>query len=119
MYYCKCLSGVPQGSVLGPLLFTLFITDLLDVIISSCKLSADDTMIYRSSLHHQTLQRDKFYFIRGNNTVMSPSLKSCILVKKKDNPGLTYHTDYLGLKLFQKMTLELFFDQYLNLAFKH
>ena len=40
-------SGIPQGSVLGPILFVLFINDLPDAISSEVKIFADDTKIYR------------------------------------------------------------------------
>ena len=40
------LASVSQGSVLGPLLFLIYINDLLNGIESICKIFADDTLLF-------------------------------------------------------------------------
>ena len=39
-------SEIPQGSVLDPILFTIYINDLPDVVQNIAKLFADDTKVY-------------------------------------------------------------------------
>ena len=44
----RVISGVPQGSVLGPVLFCIYINDVCDIIAGNteCKLYADDLKLY-------------------------------------------------------------------------
>lgn len=44
--WSSVLSGIPQGSIMGPILFTLFVNDLPQHISSMISMFADDTKLY-------------------------------------------------------------------------
>ena len=46
--YVEVTSGVPLGSVLGPMLFLLYINDINNAITSQIKPFADDSVLYRN-----------------------------------------------------------------------
>ena len=59
--WAPVLSGVPQGTVLGPLLFSLYINDISSDIESEIRLFADDCVCYREIKDEEDtmkLQRD-------------------------------------------------------------
>ena len=78
------ISGVPQGSVLGPVLFLIFINDITDGITSKIRLFADDSVIYRSittredqeALHNDLMK----VFEWAEKWGMSFNVKKCVHV---------------------------------------
>ena len=48
--WADVLSGIPNGSVIGAILFALFINDLPAVVRSTVDIFADDTKLYRKAL---------------------------------------------------------------------
>lgn len=85
-------SGVPQGSVLGPLLFNIFLNDLC-ILISSCKLSfADDLKFYRiiaTKSDCELLQEDiEGLLIWCDNNGMRVNDKKCCIISftRRENP---------------------------------
>ena len=95
-------SGVPQGSILGPLLFTLFANDLLDEAADGVKtaLYADDTKLYRnvSSTEHCDLIQDTLsnmhdWSLRINVRFSTSKCKALTVTRKKTPIGFDYALD--------------------------
>ena len=109
-------SGVPQGSVLGPALFILYINDLPSVVDSSIKIFADDTKIYGKVSHnaaHDELQKDlnavtawsdkwqlpfnekkyKSLHIASRNPVSTYTMKDNVLEQVTTEKDLCIHLD--------------------------
>ena len=64
LVFAKCNAAFPQGSILGPLLFVIYINDLPDFCNDLCTrlyIYADDSKIYRhvlTSEDQEKLQND-------------------------------------------------------------
>ena len=87
------LSGVPQGSVLGPLLFLIFINDLPLGINSHCRLFADDCLLYRqigSKLDVDILQQDLSSLeVWAETWLMQFNPTKCIVLTVSNRPSPT------------------------------
>ena len=93
---CKVLSGVPQGSVLGPLLFLVFINDMPSCTTSSIKLFADDSKLYRAIRNMsdaEALQQDLnnlYHWTRIWKMEFNKS-KCHVIHHRRTNPKYIYH----------------------------
>ena len=84
----EVLSGVLQGSILGPLLFVLFINDIYDNINENSRISlyADDTKLWRrinSALDCDILQKDIDTLYKWTMTNSSSSTKGIAMKTSK------------------------------------
>ena len=125
---CPVISGVPQGTVLGPILFLCFINDLPQRVKSQIRLFADDCLIYRpirSPNDQKLLQEDLdnlekwasdwgMKFNADKCYILSTSkkheqdykLNNIVLKQVDDNPylGITFSKDLKWGKHISKIT---------------
>ena len=90
------ISGIPQGSVLGPVLFIIYINDLPDLVENFTMLFADDTKLYsavNNTNDHDSLQNDLNKLIHWSekwqlNFLMRQNVRSYIMAETTTS----YHT---------------------------
>ncbi|CAH1259103.1 VWDE [Branchiostoma lanceolatum] len=126
----RVTSGVPQGTVLGPLLFLLYINDLPSSVDSHVRLFADDCLIYRTistPSDAQGLQSDLDALTDWQNRWLmsfNPSKCHILHITRKKHPILTQYSlsgealtgvkshPYLGVQLSD----DLRWDTHINYA---
>ena len=122
------VSGVPQGSVLGPMLFLLFINDLQDKITLNSRLFADDCIVYRQIkgiLDFDALQEDLNMLAKWETKwgmAFHPQKCSVLSVTRSRTPirfnyqmkghilELQDSTKYLGLDLHSSLSWKTHID---------
>ena len=121
---CRVLSGVPQGTVLGPLLFLIYINDIAEYLTPGTfiRLFCDDSLLYRiinSISDAEILQRDldqlqiwerenKMEFHPGKCQVLKITNKLEPINKEYRIHGVTLKLEcfakYLGITIDSKLS---------------
>ena len=98
--YLDIKNGVPQGSVLGPILFLLFINDISNFTLEGCVLNmfADDVIIYASADNVELL---KHKLETCMNSITRWYSNNCLSINKKKSNVMI-----IGSK-FQLQSLQL------------
>ena len=98
--YVQVESGVPQGTVLGPIMFLLYINDINVKISSSLRLFADDCVLYRiieSNHDHNYLQSDLNVISAWSQSwQMQFNVKKCVTLRCDKSLQRNSFTYYLN-----------------------
>ena len=103
----RVTSGVPQGSVLGPIRFLIYINDLPDELASKVRLLADDKAVYLtiggeddSAMLQQDMDRLSVWEFQWD-TAFYPSNRQVV---RETNSKKTSNTRYFGVDISNGMS---------------
>ena len=101
--WLQVTSGIPQGSVLGPLLFALYINELPSLVSSQLLMFADDIKLYRhirSPIDCRILQTDINILLDWSNHWLLSHTSECKVLHIGNTPYIgNYHLNGTQLEL--------------------
>ena len=115
-------SGIPQGSVLGPILFIIFINDLPQEVQSYINIFADDTKLFRairsmSDINNLQEDIDKLVACSLKWQLYFNNTKCKVIHYGKNNPNHTYKIDNSDLTTdSEEKDLGITFDKALTFS---
>ena len=110
--------GVPQGSILGPQLFILYINDIVNQIISSKKqMYADDIVLYNTMSNIEYLREDMSKvacWCNGNDLTMNLDKTKYQIFPKNTHVNMKELSDNCIIKVGQASLKEVKLNKYLG-----
>ena len=119
---CFVNIGVPQGTILGPILFLLYVNDLSNVVQNAhINIYADDVVIYSSHSNIQilndTMQSNLtrvFNWYTNNKLTLSVDKCSTMLINDKTNDDVDKLTIHLGKDKLEQVSVMKYLGLYID-----
>lgn len=96
-------AGVPQGSVLGPLIFLFYINDLPNFLKTSLAIYADDTSLYAHSFHAQVATKHTQIHL---DQILEFARKWKIKLNKAKTEHIIFSRKFTNLRVTEPLRVE-------------
>ena len=116
--WVEVTSGVPQSTILGPLIFLLYINDIADDLNATCHLFADDCLLYKCYSEFQetnSLQKDLNKLeIWSNRWLLEFNPPKCKVMYISNQKSIQNADYFLNGQKLESVEFEKYFGVYIQ-----